>query len=338
MPFYDSFSKSPKKPILCEAVGNVTCSRRHTVKKSGFCCAVLGIVVVVVTLGYVHPIAVPELVPHPHARDPDRTAVTFVTLGDMGTGGSAQTQVAHAMDRVCQRDGCDFVLGLGDNIYPHSVTSTHDPQFQDKFEHPYARFRGIDFWMILGNHDWKHLVPGAQAKIDYTLHSERWRLPHTHYAIPFLPPWLHLYGVDTSLLEAGVGVYQVPAAQAALCGQPGWRILFGHYPTHAHWFVMRALEYLIRQCRIQVYFAGHDHRLCRKIAFSRQNPKIVYWKIKNLRVQTFLFSVICDRAGGAPGVRSHRHRATMLFKLPTHRRTSSFPTLLQCMEQCFCIN
>src|SRR5437899_12408605 len=36
--------------------------------------------------------------------------------------------------------------------------------------------------------------------------------------------------------------------------------------------------------------------LCRKNAFSRQNPKIVYWKIKGLRVQTFLFSVICDRA------------------------------------------
>jgi hypothetical protein len=40
--------------------------------------------------------------------------------------------------------------------------------------------------------------------------------------------------------------------------------------------------------------------LCRKIAFSRQNPKNVYWKIKDLRVQTFLFSVICDRALGRP--------------------------------------
>src|SRR5262245_51396527 len=267
MPFYDSFSKSPKKPILCEAVGNVTCSRRHTVKKSGFCCAVLGIVVVVVTLGYVHPIAVPELVPHPHARDPDRTAVTFVTLGDMGTGGSAQTQVAHAMDRVCQRDGCDFVLGLGDNIYPHSVLSAHDPQFQDKFEHPYARFQGLDFWMILGNHDWKHLVTGAQAEIDYTLHSDRWRLPNAHYNIPLLPPWLHIYGVDTSLIEAVVGVHQLRSAQAALCHQPGWRLLFGHYPTSStqadghsdSWFVRGALEHLIRECHIHVYFAGHDH-------------------------------------------------------------------------------
>jgi hypothetical protein len=56
--------------------------------------------------------------------------------------------------------------------------------------------------------------------------------------------------------------------------------------------------------------AGHEHkccaypmvtrmvkkRLCRKIAFSRQNPKIVYRKINDLRDQTFLFSVICDRA------------------------------------------
>jgi len=104
------------------------------------------ILLVLLTLGYVHPIAPPVLVLRLHPRDPDRAAVTFVALGDMGTGGSAQTQVAHAMYSVCQRDGCDFVLGLGDNIYPHSVQSVRDPQFQDKFEQPYSRFQDIDFW------------------------------------------------------------------------------------------------------------------------------------------------------------------------------------------------
>jgi len=215
----------------------------------------------------VQPIAPEVLVPRLHPRDPARTAVTFVALGDMGDGGSAQTQVAEAMYSVCQRDGCDFVLGLGDNIYPHSVRSVHDPAFQDKFEHPYARFPSLDFWMILGNHDWKHLVSGAQAQVDYTLRSDHWRLPDVHYAIPSLPSWLHLYGVDTSLLEAGIGVYQLQAAQVALCGKPGWRLLFGHYPTRStgaegqrvSWFVRGALEYLIRACDIHVYFAGHDH-------------------------------------------------------------------------------
>jgi len=193
--------------------------------------------------------------------------VTFVALGDMGNGSSAQTDVAHAMWRVCQREGCDFVLGLGDNLYPNSVSSVHDPAFQDKFEQPYARFQGLDFWMILGNHDWRHLLTGAQAQIAYTLQSDRWRLPYVHYAIPFLPAWLHIYGVDTSLLEAVVGVPQLHAAQAALCGQPGWRLLFGHYPTRstgaeghsASWLVRDTLEHLIRTCHIQVYFAGHDH-------------------------------------------------------------------------------
>ena len=236
-------------------------------KTSRYACAVLCVLVVVCPLGCLQPIAPQRLFPRLHPRDPDRPAVTFVALGDMGDGGSAQRDVAHAMASVCQREGCDFVLGLGDNIYPHGVHSVDDPAFQDKFEHPYARLMGMDFWMILGNHDWKQLVTGAQAQIDYTLHSDRWRLPHIHYAIPFLPPWLHIYGVDTSLLEAVVGIDQLHAAQAALCGQPGWRFLFGHYPTRStgaegegtSGFVTGALEHLIRTCQIQVYFAGHDH-------------------------------------------------------------------------------
>jgi hypothetical protein len=236
--------------------------KTHTGFSAGLGCFILWC-----ATGCVQPIAPEVLGPRLHPRDPARLVVTFVTLGDMGEGGRAQTQVAQAMYRVCQRDGCDFVLGLGDNIYPHSVSSVRDPAFQDKFEYPYAPFQDLDFWMILGNHDWKHLRTGAQAQVDYTLHSDRWRLPHVHYAIPLLPPWLHIYGVDTSLLEAVVGVHQLPSAQAALCGQPGWRLLFGHYPTHstggkaqsASWFVRGALESLIRTCNIHVYFAGHDH-------------------------------------------------------------------------------
>jgi len=60
------------------------------------------------------------------------------------------------MASVCQRDGCDFVLGLGDNIYPHSVQSVHDPPSRINLSTPNGRFQGLDFWMILGNHDWKH--------------------------------------------------------------------------------------------------------------------------------------------------------------------------------------
>jgi DNA invertase Pin-like site-specific DNA recombinase len=41
--------------------------------------------------------------------------------------------------------------------------------------------------------------------------------------------------------------------------------------------------------------------LCRKVGFWRPNPKIGSQKFKDLRVSTFLFSVICDRADYLPG-------------------------------------
>src|SRR5215831_14462000 len=97
------------------------------------------------TGGVLRPIAPQALAPRLHPRDPARAAVTFVVLGDMGTGSLVQSHVAHAMLRVCQQEGCDFVLGVGDNIYPHGVDAVDDAQFQAKFEQPYARFRGIDF-------------------------------------------------------------------------------------------------------------------------------------------------------------------------------------------------
>jgi len=42
-------------------------------------------------------------------------------------------------------------------------------------------------------------------------------------------------------------------------------------------------------------------RLCRKVGFWRPNPKLSSRKINHLRVSTFLFSVICDRAQFCPG-------------------------------------
>ena len=44
----------------------------------------------------------------------------------------------------------------------------------------------------------------------------------------------------------------------------------------------------------------HKEGLCRKVGFWRPNPKIGYQKINDLRVSTFLFSVICDRAQKTP--------------------------------------
>ena len=77
---------------------------------------------------------------------------------------------------------------------------------------------------------------------------------------------------------------------------------------------------------------GHpDHiRLCRKIAFSGQSPKIVYWKIKDLRVQTFLFSVICYRAG------SYASRPCSLRNSPVLSSRGQWELLGTCKQTSYC--
>lgn len=196
-----------------------------------------------------------------HAND---ESIVFAVMGDFGRGNYGQYAVADAMHTVCQKRVCDFVLGLGDNIYPNGVRSVHDPQLENKFEKPYAEFGRFDFWMILGNHDWRG---NAQAQIDYTRHSPRWRLPSAYYAVPGLPPWLSLFGIDSTAVGQNQPIEreQRERAKAHLCRRDGWRILFAHHPGRSSAFggnsprMQQYLEPIFETCRIHVVLAGHDH-------------------------------------------------------------------------------
>src|SRR4051812_49371566 len=91
---------------------------------------------------------------------PTSGPVRFVTLGDTGTGGKTQLAVAKAMKKVCAERGCQFALGLGDNIYEFGISGADDPQFREKFEKPYADLN-FPFFMALGNHDQSGIIPGS---------------------------------------------------------------------------------------------------------------------------------------------------------------------------------
>ena len=64
-----------------------------------------------------------------------------IVLGDTGTGNEDQLKVADGMAKVCDQDGCDFVLLLGDNFYPNGVKSILDKQFYTKFEQVYNKIK-----------------------------------------------------------------------------------------------------------------------------------------------------------------------------------------------------
>ena len=115
--------------------------------------------------------------------------VRFAALGDTGNANCGQYIVARALKRWCTDPAhlCDFILLLGDNIYPSGASTCTDPQFNTKFEDPYGPAQlfptagcigspswdnelDIPFYVALGNHDYGSDGAGdnwAQARSEY---------------------------------------------------------------------------------------------------------------------------------------------------------------------------
>lgn len=116
----------------------------------------------------------------------------FVAVGDFGKGNSNQKLVGDALQRVCdQSGGCDFAIGLGDNIYGAQPRDSYDSLFETKFEHPFANVR-LPFYMALGNHDNSLIIDGGgqfnhrgEIQVAYSYRTDRlsdkWRMPARYY-------------------------------------------------------------------------------------------------------------------------------------------------------------
>jgi hypothetical protein len=239
-----------------------------------------------------------DLGPFPEAdggRAASDGAIGFIVLGDTGTGDAQQRAAADAAHAVCAREGCAFVLLLGDNLYPRGADSIDDPIWQTAFEEPYAAF-DIPFYPVLGNHDDGGEFLGITlnglgneherglTEVAYTSRSSRWKMPSTYHVRREGP--VGLIGLDTNtiLWDAPPGEEQRawwPDAYAEVDGAP-WVIAYGHHPYRSngehgnagdfdladgvtvpipevqgdHWKAF--MDDLV--CgQADVYLAGHDH-------------------------------------------------------------------------------
>src|SRR5512147_1767137 len=102
-------------------------------------------------------IALSSMAPLGGAESPDITlpdiprALKFAVIGDGGTGGDAQYEVARMMEAAHKLFPFTIVLMAGDNLY--GGASPDD--FSRKFEQPYRGLldAGVRFFASLGNHD-----------------------------------------------------------------------------------------------------------------------------------------------------------------------------------------
>ena len=212
----------------------------------------------------------------------------FLVLGDAGEGNLTQHAVAAAMAALCAAKtdaapGCDFALYLGDNFYQVGVSDVHDPQFDAKFEAPYAAL-DLPFYVVLGNHDYgtgSLDESRAEPQIAYTRRSTRWTMPARNYH--FAAAHAHFIALDTNaamLREVWGDSGQEAFIDEALIAAAGarWRIAFGHHPYRSNgphgnagsyegqdWAPIVngegvAALFESKLCgQIDLYLAGHDH-------------------------------------------------------------------------------
>ena len=198
-------------------------------------------------------------------------ALRFLAVGDTGTGGRGQRAVATAMADKAARDGCDFVLLLGDNFYPAGVDAADSPRFERDFEQVYVgESLGVPFFVTLGNHDHNGSI---DAEIERTRLGTRWCMPGRHYSFawPIGPETTAaFFTLDTTPIAEGSdeGATELAWLDLAISrSHADWNVVFGHHPVEEATDrgqvdrVRAALGPILRRHHVDLYLAGHDHSL-----------------------------------------------------------------------------
>ena len=212
----------------------------------------------------------------------EKSVTRFVSFGDQGEGNEAQYAVGASAATVCQQRGCDFALLLGDNFYDGGVTSVDDPQFESKFELPYADL-DMPFYVVLGNHDYGETSfewYRGEFQKQYAMQNPKWVLPKEYYSFETGEGLADFFAFDTARLMWGdMEDEQREFLNEAIGGSDAiWKVAFAHHPYLSNGkhgnagnyegfsFIPIASGENIKDfmddviCgKVDLYLSGHDH-------------------------------------------------------------------------------
>jgi hypothetical protein len=186
-------------------------------------------------------------------------SVRFAVIGDAGRGDQAQQDIARQMIAWRARFPFEFVIMLGDNIYP-----PHGPEdYRRKFEEPYRPLldAGVSFYAAIGNHDdpaelnYRHF--NMDGKRYYTFRKSERRLAG------LAGSGVRFFVLDSRTLDTK----QLSWLKAELAASTtNWKICYLHHPLYtsgryraASYPIRLALEPLLVAGDVDVVFSGHEH-------------------------------------------------------------------------------
>ena len=186
---------------------------------------------------------------------PAKDKIKFIAIGDFGTGDNNQSEIATQMLRDHKTSPLDFVIAVGDNIYPDGGGR----HFEKKFARPYAGLirEGVKFHAVLGNHD---VRDGRGDQCQYPLFNMNGQC---HYSIKKGDGLAEFFMIDSTafdMTQAGwlEGVLKESTAK--------WKIAVFHHPIYSSGeehgsdvALRRRIEPLLARYGVNVVISGHDH-------------------------------------------------------------------------------
>lgn len=209
----------------------------------------------------------------------------FLIVGDWGRNGAFHQQdVSNQMNTYSAAYNARFIISTGDNIYDNGVKGVNDKLWKTSFEDIYSGTALQKDWFVtLGNHDYRGL---AQAEVDYTKVSKRWKLPARYYAITrsvsgkdsalfvFIDtsPFVHKYHEESGQygdIDAQDTTAQLKWIDSTLKNSNArWKMVFGHHPVYSAGTkhggtpeLLNSLNPILEKNKVEFFFCGHDHDL-----------------------------------------------------------------------------
>jgi predicted MPP superfamily phosphohydrolase len=180
-----------------------------------------------------------------------KDSVKFAVIGDNGTGGSAEYQIAKLLAAAHDKFPFDFVVMMGDNLY--GGQSPKD--FTSKFEKPFKPLldEGVKFYAALGNHD------DAGRQISY----EKFNMGGKRY-YSFKPKnGVRFFALDSNYMDKK----QLDWLELELKNSASeWKVLYFHHPIYSsgekhgsNLELRNVLEPVLIKYGADLVLTGHEH-------------------------------------------------------------------------------
>ena len=213
-------------------------------------------------------------------------------LGDWGRDNSqvGQRAVASAMQRyqVAHGINTEALLLLGDSWYGELEGGTKSPRWQWQFEEMYPKSAfDCPAYSVLGNHDYQMWSESkVEAELAYAkVPGTRWTMPARwyRYEFPRVNPLMTVIALDSNMPHANGDTHtgrDFTMTEEERAEQLAWfaaelkkpratkfLTVIAHHPVYSdgphgdHATLMRDWDPLLREHKVHLYMAGHDHDL-----------------------------------------------------------------------------